>query len=335
MANGDTTASRLGADNQGVDKDALFLKVFAGEILTTFEEMNIMKDLHMVRTIQNGKSAQFPVTGIATAKYHTPGQSIADAGNSYLTNMRHSEKIITIDDLLVASTFIANIDELRNHYDVRSIYAKELGKALAKRFDIATMKTLCACALSAATITGGYGGTNITTRLTANGPTATELVDSIVWAAQQLDEKDVPEDERFAILKPRDYYTILGSDDTAMNNLYGGSGNIATGQIATIAGIKLYKSTHLGAITVASGSADANDALSKNDVFGANGVGYNATNLSDYEMIVAHPSAIGTVKLLDLATESEYQIDRQGTLFVAKYAMGHGVLRPEASVLIG
>jgi hypothetical protein len=341
MANGDTTASRLGADNQGVDKDALFLKVFAGEILTTFEEMNIMKDLHMVRTIQNGKSAQFPVTGIATAKYHTPGQSIADAGNSYLTNMRHSEKIITIDDLLVASTFIANIDELRNHYDVRSIYAKELGKALAKRFDIATMKTLCAGALSAATITGGYGGTNITTRLAAT-PTATELVDSIVWAAQQLDEKDVPEDERFAILKPRDYYTILGSDDTAMNNLYGGSGNIATGQIATIAGIKLYKSTHLGAVTNgASGlTGDAlasfnNDALSKNDVFGGAGVGYNATDLAAYEMIVAHPSAIGTVKLLDLATESEYQIDRQGTLFVAKYAMGHGVLRPEAAVLIG
>ena len=25
-------------------------------------------------------------------------------------------------------------------------------------------------------------------------------------------------------------------------------------------------------------------------------------------------------------------MERQGTLFVAKYAMGHGVLRPEASV---
>ena len=44
--------------------------------------------------------------------------------------------------------------------------------------------------------------------------------------------------------------------------------------------------------------------------------------------------AIGTVKLLDLATESEYQIQRQGTLFVAKYAMGHGVLRPECAVKV-
>ena len=44
------------------------------------------------------------------------------------------------------------------------------------------------------------------------------------------------------------------------------------------------------------------------------------------------PSAAGTVKLMDLATEMEYDIRRQGTLMVAKYAMGHGVLRPEAAV---
>ena len=84
MANGNTTASRLGQINASGDVDALFLKVFSGEILTTFEEMNVMKGLHTIRTISNGKSAQFPVTGIATAKYHTAGENIADAGNSYL-----------------------------------------------------------------------------------------------------------------------------------------------------------------------------------------------------------------------------------------------------------
>ena len=48
--------------------------------------------------------------------------------------------------------------------------------------------------------------------------------------------------------------------------------------------------------------------------------------------IAGTKEAIGTVKLLDLATESDYQIERQGSLFVAKYAMGHGVLRPECAV---
>jgi len=129
MAN--TTPSRLGQVNVAGDANQLFLKVFSGEILTTFEEFNVMKDLHTIRTIANGKSAQFPVTGIATAAYHTPGQNIADSTNSYLSQIKHAEKVITIDDVLLASTFIANIDELKNHYDVRSIYAKELGKALA------------------------------------------------------------------------------------------------------------------------------------------------------------------------------------------------------------
>ena len=45
-----------------------------------------------------------------------------------------------------------------------------------------------------------------------------------------------------------------------------------------------------------------------------------------------HKSAVGTVKLLELATESDYDVRRQGTLVVAKYAVGHGVLRPESAI---
>ena len=44
--------------------------------------------------------------------------------------------------------------------------------------------------------------------------------------------------------------------------------------------------------------------------------------------------AVATVKLMDLSVESEYQINRQGTLVVSKYAMGHNVLRPACAVSI-
>ena len=80
MANGDTSPSRVGQVNSAGDVDALFLKKFSGEILQTFEESNVFKPLHTVRTIESGKSAQFPVTGVASASYHTPGENIADAG---------------------------------------------------------------------------------------------------------------------------------------------------------------------------------------------------------------------------------------------------------------
>lgn len=337
----DTTASRLGQVNAAGDVNELFLKVFSGEILTTFEEMNVMKDLHMVRTISNGKSAQFPVTGIANANYHTVGEDIVDGSNGYLSTIKHAERVISIDDVLIASTFIANIDELKNHYDVRSIYAKELGKALAKRFDIATMKTLAAAAAGTSPI-GGNGGTTVAGATTN---TASGLVDALYAVARSLDEKDAPDEGRFAILTPEQYYTLLTSDNVAINRDTGGVGNVATGKIAQVAGISLFKSNHLSdVISLGDVSADATgDGSQSNDVFGAGGTGYNG-DFSDLTgagsgagmkgFVAGTREAIGTVKLLDLATESEYQIQRQGTLFVAKYAMGHGVLRPECAVKV-
>jgi len=334
MAN--TTPSRLGQVNGANAVDALFLKVFSGEILTTFEEFNVMKGLHTIRTISNGKSAQFPVTGIASAAYHTPGENIADSSNSYLSQIKHAEKVINIDDVLLASTFIANIDELKNHYDVRSIYAKELGKALAKRFDLATMKTLVAASRSAATITGGKAGIQIDSN--SGGVAAlsgAEIQAALFTAAQKLDENDIPDDgQRFAILKPKDYYTLISSGEEVVNRDFGGRGDVASGRIPMVAGINLYKSNHLGDVAANLTSVTTGDgsASVKNDVFGGTsfGEGYNG-NLLATEIIGGHPSAIGTVKLLDLATESDYKVELQGSLFVAKYAMGHGVLRPEAA----
>ena len=339
-----------GKKNGSGDVNALFLKVFSGEILTTFEEQNVMKDLHMVRTIQNGKSAQFPVTGIADAKYHTAGQSIADSTNGYLANIKHAERVISIDDVLISSTFIANIDELKNHYDVRSIYAKELGKALAKRFDIATMKTLAAAARGTSDIGGDDGSilgetTSLFATSTAAGtpPTAAELIDALYGVAATLDGKDVSDEGRFALLRPEDYYTLITADNSAVgvtslaaNRDFGGTGNIATGRISQVAGINLIKSNHLSTVSIDHSSSVLGDgsASVNNNVFGedgTNGAGYNG-DLSATRILAGTKEAIGTVKLLDLATESEYQIERQGTLFVAKYAMGHGVLRPECAV---
>jgi hypothetical protein len=350
MANGDTDPSRVGQINSAGDVNALFLKKFAGEILTTFEENNIFKSLHTVRTIENGKSAQFPVTGIASASYYTPGQNIADSGNSYLSDIKKNEKVITIDDVLLASTFLSNIDDVKNHYDIRSVYASELGKALALRFDSALAKVFIAAAReTTANVTGGKLGGILDVSANAMGtgadsaddsddtdPTGAELVAALFTAAQKLDENDVPSDGRFAVLRPQEYYKLItggsGSlviNTSAVNKDVGGLGSIASGSIPQVAGITIYKSNHLPSTDLSGGAGV--DAGGSNDVFGAGGVGYDG-DFTNSLGIVAHPAAVGTVKLLDLATESEYQIERQGTLFVAKYAMGHGILRPECAI---
>ena len=348
MANGDTSPSRVGQINAAGSVDALFLKKFSGEILQTFEESNVFKPLHTVRTIESGKSAQFPVTGVASASYHTPGENIADAGNSYLSDINKAEQVITIDKMLLASTFLSNIYDVKNHYDIRSVYANELGKALAVRFDTAIAKVFIAAARASAAVTGGNTGGILDVSANAIGtgadsaddadntdPTGAELTAALFTAAQKLDENDVPSDGRFCVLRPQEYYKLitggagsLAISTSAVNKDVGGLGSIASGSIPQVAGITIYKSNHIPS-TDLSGTATGDGAAS-NDVFGA-GNGYNG-NFTNTLGVVAHSAAVGTVKLLDLATESEYQIERQGTLFVAKYAMGHGVLRPECAI---
>jgi len=353
MANGLTVPSRVGLDenNTGAGNDALFLKKFSGEILQTFEESNIFKPLHTIRTIDSGKSAQFPVTGIATANYHTPGENIAEQGGSpdkYLSDIGKTEKIINIDKMLVASTFLANIDDVKNHYDIRSVYANELGKALAVRFDTAVAKTFLGAARDSANLTATSAGSTYDVAGEAFGrgnldPTAVDtftgaqLVGALFAAAQKLDENDVPSDGRFCVLRPAEYYKLVTGADASntfsltsvINSDIGGQGSIASGNVPQIAGISLYKSNHLPSTDLSGGAGV--DAGSSNDVFGGNGVGYDGDFRNTFG-IVSHSAAVGTVKLLDLATESEYQIERQGTLFVAKYAMGHGILRPECAI---
>jgi hypothetical protein len=346
MANGDTSPSRVGQINSAGNVDALFLKKFSGEILQTFEESNIFKPLHTVRTIENGKSAQFPVTGIASADYHTPGENIADAGNSYLSDIKKAEQTITIDKMLLASTFLSNIDDVKNHYDIRSVYANELGKALALRFDTAIAKVFIAAARSSAVITGGKTGGQLDVANndfsagdvagTPAAVTGAELITALFSAAQKLDENDIPSDGRFAVLRPSEYYKLItgGSGAVAINTSaankdVGGSGSLASGSIAQVAGINIFKSTHIPSTDLS--AVSTGDGSSANDVFGGNGEGYNG-DFRNSLGIVGHSAAVGTVKLLDLATESEYQIERQGTLFVAKYAMGHGILRPECAI---
>ena len=323
------TASRLGlVNNTGTAYEALFLKVFSGEVLTAFSENNVFSDaLHTVRTISSGKAAQFPVTGTATAAYHTPGNLLT--GGAIL----HNEKIINIDDLLIAQSFVANIDELMNHYDVRSIYASELGKALAKRYDQNVAKTIAnAARTSTANITNGNSGIQVTRSETdAANVTGEELAGAIYDIAQAMDERDIPKTDRFCVLPPAEYYKLAegGTKVTSLDFNPGGNGSYASGMTQQVAGIPVIMSNNVPQTNKAPGAADTNELGGSNNTY----AGDDSKTIG----LVFHKSAVGTVKLLDLQTEmsgQDYGVMYQGTLMVAKYALGHGVLRPEAAGLI-
>ena len=106
-----------------------------------------------------------------------------------------------------------------------------------------------------------------------------------------------------------------------------------TGNIRNVMGFVVVEVPHLvqgGAgetrgedgITIASGQKHAFPATAAGDVKVA---------MDNVVGLFSHRSAVGTVKLRDLALERDRDVDAQGDLIVGKYAMGHGGLRPEAA----
>lgn len=299
--------NRPGQQDGTGDSDALFLKVFSGEVLTAFREKNRFLSRHMVRSISSGKSAQFPASWKASASYHTPGQELS----GQTINM--NERVITIDDLLVSDVFIPEIDEAKAHYEYRSEYSFQMGAALARSFDTNVAQVGVLASRGSATVSGGNGGASVTDAdFQTNGASA---VTSIFTAAQKLDEKDVPEEDRYVFVKPQTFYNLVQENDVIDADLVeGNNGGRDTGRIAKVAGIWIVKTNNLPQSNVTSGPSAYQGDFS-------NTVG-----------LVMHRSAVGTVKLIDLATEMEYLIRNQGTFMVAKYAIGHGILRPESAI---
>jgi hypothetical protein len=305
--------SRVGQAGLTGATDALFLKVFSGEVMSTFNAQTVMKEKTRIRSIQNGKSAQFPAIGKTVAEYHTAGAEIL--GN----NIEHGEKVITIDDLLISNTFIANIDEAKNHYDVRAEYSKQMGQALAQTYD----RNLLSMAIKAARDPSGLGagiagqGSAASEALGAT-PTTAQIVAGIYDAAATLDTRNVPEAERFVIVSPTVYYALV-QDDKLINRDFGANGSYSDGSVMNVAGMTIVKSNNVAVDhSTAAAYPDFNSKY--------------AVNATDTSALIIQRQALGTVQLMDMATEMEYDIRRQGTLAVSKMAVGHGVLRPECII---
>ena len=314
---------KFGNANSGSTRDdALFLKVFAGEVITSFDRASKTQGADMVRSISNGKSASFPVMGRIGAEYHAVGAEILGSA------VNSAEKVITINDLLISSVFVSNIEEAKNHWDVRSAYSTEMGRALSFQKDKHILQTIGQATLASANVTGGDATPNITNTGIASSTDATAanaMIDAIFAAAKELDANYVPSEGRKCFMRLEEYYKLANATNAVNVDFSGGAnGGVASGKVAKIAGIELVPVPHFvsGNVTATTEKGSA-----------TNGGSFpQAVNLTNFVALVSHPSAVGTVKLMDLAVEKEYDIRRQGTLMVAKYSMGHGVLRPEAAV---
>lgn len=413
MAQDYTNIHRSGLHNAASSGDGrgrdLFLKLYAGEVLTAFQSKNIMMPLHRVRTISKGKEAQFPMTGkYRDAGYHTPGKEIIP------TTAKQGERKVAIDDLLINAQFIPNIDQAMSHYDIRSVYTSEAGFGLSKVADenilrMAIKGALCEskamCDLQTGTsapvvqdyrefddedftanvVIGGDETQQNTLAASARDPQ--KIAQAIMDAKRILSNANVPGDP-FVVLSNDTYFDMFKVSSTTplsslaiFNRDIGGGGSPVTGQVPNILGMPIHVTQHLGSFNSAAGTtwtsslwtdnSDVGEARTSTATWGANqplaaesnraavydlpsnnhtawtthvtNTGANAAAQKTakfssvaYRVIglVMTKDAVATAKLMDMSVESEYQVNRQGTLMVAKYAMGHNILRPACAVAL-
>lgn len=281
----------------GVSNRELAIKVFSGEVMTSFETKNVFLPLVKTRTISSGKSASFAVIGKydAAVATHVPGEDVVP------NLINAGERVIEVDALKYASVFVDRFEEAMQHYETRSTYAMEMGRKLAIEVDKAVIAVLDAAAAGNANaddVNGDEGQPAAQTAISCgiltadtNAEKGNKILASLFNAQTAFDEDDVP-GERYCVMSPKNYNNLVQSGAVNKDMTQGNNGGIDTGKIVQVAGLNITVSNNIGADTI-----------------------YMFTK-----------EAVGVVKLLDVKTEAEYQIQKQGTLMVSSYAMGFGIL---------
>lgn len=321
----DTGISNPGQKLSAGDRDALFMKVFSGEVLTAFARNTVMMSRHQVRTIDHGKSASFAVMGRTRAKYLAPGNSLDDQRKKF----EHSEKVIAIDGLLTADCLITDIDDAMNHYDVRVEYSRQLGEALAQSADCAIINELANMAakeaaeaeenipdnvVGAEKVQGTGKAFEFETGLaiSQSADYGNKIIEGLLAARAAFTKNYVPMGDRYCLLTPEGYSALIKAlmpDSANYQALFDPN----SGKLQTICGFEVIEVPHL-----------LNDGVDGKHKLNMK---FTAAKLQG---IVFHRSAVGTVKLKDLAMERARRAEYQADQIIAKYAMGHGGLRPEA-----
>ena len=346
-----------GQDNGSGNIDALLLKVFGNEVFTAFEENTEMNGLHMIKRSMKGRSATFPVLGKLTASYHTPGDEMFGQAT------KQTERVITVDKLLVSAVDIYDLDEVLAHYDFRSHYTTQIGRSLALEFDKHILQTAILAAFDVSEAKD-FANKNFEAS-DADAPTLDEVnVDSgdaaftadiifgwIKSAQLKFDNRFVPRDQRFMFLRPVDFYTVVYAIHANGGQFYLNPKGPDSGAAAAapplefmLGGMRIRPSNALDLITsstyfdtradtkkgqryAATGAAEATGGMTSTDPY------YNA-EMANVKAVAFTPATVGTLIHKNMAVETFRDVRRQQDFILGKLAAAHGILNPDTAIVV-
>jgi hypothetical protein len=311
--------SRLGQRNLTGDPRALFMVEFGNMVIQSYDEANDYKDLAYKKTLRGAKADTFSIIGRKRdAAEHTPGELIL--GGSIPQN----DIVIETDNMVYDAVFIAEFDELLNHFSVREPYAHQLGQSLgalrSKRIAIMHILASRKFYVGANPVGVPQGQPNPMYFFDANMKTSASALESAFWSSKQYilenDMSGQPVNARLphqqVLLLARNFG--LAADGNAANP-NAGSGNRITGELGRVVGMSVAGSNH----------------IPKTDLTGVGPTKYQG-NFSTTVGHIGNQMAVGTLESRGMQITVKDQPERLGTLLIASELYGNGILRPEMSI---
>lgn len=246
-----------------------------------------------------------------------------------------TERLISIDGLLVSHIGIYDLDEAMSHFEVRAEYTRELGAAIARVFDQNVFRTVIKTARDDASL---GGGSQTTSPFPAGQVISPDDIDSAsissttgqAWyevmrkISTQAGNNNIPKGDQIYLAVDEDTFDTMlfarAGDSNSNEFLFQSRENTLTQGTGT-------ESVRLRRVM-----AMPTNLLPDSDESSATEVKakYRA-NYSNTLGAAWHRTGVGTTRLIGMGLESTRDTRRQEDFVVAKIAVGHGSVRNEGT----
>lgn len=214
MANSNPIRFGSNADNATPLPSDLWLPLFGGELLARYDENLLLKAMVNSKTIPHGTTLKFPRSWKMTAERHAAGEEMLGLP------LDMSEISISVDDRpIVSHRDLDDIDLKMSHFEIRNQIATEMARAIAREEDQNIAKLLVKTSRTAAPANGPFpgggndqlGGAYIDAALNdddgvpssaGSRAAAGALIKALDSAALKFIDRDIPEQDRFAVVRP-------------------------------------------------------------------------------------------------------------------------------------
>ena len=306
----------LGTDHVTNTTAATFIpEIWSDEIVAAYQNNLVLANLvkKMSHAGKKGDTIHIPKP--------TRGTASAKAASSQVTLIAatESEVPVSINKHYEYSRLIEDITDVQAQPSLRQFYTQDAGYALAKQVD----DDLFALGKSLGDSDGAdwvhsnsfyIDGANGLAAYAVDTVAPTDLFTDLAFrdAVQQLDDADVPMDNRFIVIPPSVRNTIMGIDRYNSSDFVDGRG-VMNGQIGSLYGVDVYVSSNCPVIETAADNAAGGDV--KGAIFG-------------------HQDAFVLAEQLGVRTQTQYKQEYLGDLMTADTLYGVEVVRPESAIVI-